>query len=237
MRLLHCYRWVDIPLIYFWVGIGCWWRCTRRSRMSVSCWMWVLDQEITASTNYGSLSIWTLTSAVRVAKLQFTKARTGITWWTRWVCIFIGQRSFSYSGELNFCVKQSLLKILNIRWVVSLINRQSPCLGILVFWWVTKTCLLFPFRVHHPQAWCFLCISVQVLPVIRNRYLANHIRERYIALQNNKLGQGPLASYFKGEVLHGRDTDIFTSNMCMSLPHNSLITWYWSLTLQISLKM
>jgi len=37
---------------------------------------------------------------------------------------------------------------------------------------------------------------------------------RWIALQNGKDGQGPLASYFKGEVLHGRDTDIFTSNMC-----------------------
>ena len=37
---------------------------------------------------------------------------------------------------------------------------------------------------------------------------------RYIALQNDKYGFGPLASYFKGEVLHGRDTDIFTSNMC-----------------------
>ena len=37
---------------------------------------------------------------------------------------------------------------------------------------------------------------------------------RYIALQNDERGVGPLASYFKGEVLHGRDTDIFTSNMC-----------------------
>ncbi|KAF9527275.1 glycosyltransferase family 2 protein [Crepidotus variabilis] len=37
---------------------------------------------------------------------------------------------------------------------------------------------------------------------------------RYIALQNDEFGVGPLASYFKGEVLHGRDTDIFTSNMC-----------------------
>ncbi|KAI0312347.1 glycosyltransferase family 2 protein [Amylostereum chailletii] len=36
---------------------------------------------------------------------------------------------------------------------------------------------------------------------------------RYIALQNDKSGRGPLASYFKGEVLHGRDTDIFTSNI------------------------
>ncbi|TFK68710.1 glycosyltransferase family 2 protein [Pluteus cervinus] len=39
---------------------------------------------------------------------------------------------------------------------------------------------------------------------------------RYIALQNNKKGVGPLASYFKGEVLHGRDTDIFTSNMYLA---------------------
>ncbi|CCL99083.1 uncharacterized protein FIBRA_01097 [Fibroporia radiculosa] len=39
---------------------------------------------------------------------------------------------------------------------------------------------------------------------------------RYIALQNNKQGKGPLASYFKGEVLHGRDTDIFTSNMYLA---------------------
>ncbi|KAI6040337.1 glycosyltransferase family 2 protein [Pisolithus marmoratus] len=38
---------------------------------------------------------------------------------------------------------------------------------------------------------------------------------RWIALQNGKDGQGPLASYFKGEVLHGGDTDIFTSNMCI----------------------
>ncbi|KAH9062450.1 chitin synthase-domain-containing protein [Lactarius vividus] len=39
---------------------------------------------------------------------------------------------------------------------------------------------------------------------------------RYHALQNDKTGQGPLASYFKGEVLHGRDTDIFTSNMYLA---------------------
>ncbi|KAH9847147.1 chitin synthase-domain-containing protein [Lenzites betulinus] len=39
---------------------------------------------------------------------------------------------------------------------------------------------------------------------------------RYIALQNDKYGSGPLASYFKGEVLHGRDTDIFTSNMYLA---------------------
>ncbi|KZT66387.1 glycosyltransferase family 2 protein [Daedalea quercina L-15889] len=40
---------------------------------------------------------------------------------------------------------------------------------------------------------------------------------RYIALQNDKTtGKGPLASYFKGEVLHGRDTDIFTSNMYLA---------------------
>ena len=32
------------------------------------------------------------------------------------------------------------------------------------------------------------------------------------------MGVGPLASYFKGEVLHGRDTDIFTSNMCTPSP-------------------
>ncbi|KAL0577036.1 hypothetical protein V5O48_004970, partial [Marasmius crinis-equi] len=38
---------------------------------------------------------------------------------------------------------------------------------------------------------------------------------RYIALQNDEKGVGPLASYFKGEVLHGRDTDIFTSNMVL----------------------
>ncbi|KAF9644602.1 glycosyltransferase family 2 protein [Thelephora ganbajun] len=39
---------------------------------------------------------------------------------------------------------------------------------------------------------------------------------RWIALQNDKAGRGPLASYFKGEVLNGRDTDIFTSNMYLA---------------------
>ena len=41
---------------------------------------------------------------------------------------------------------------------------------------------------------------------------------RYIALQNGKDGKGPLASYFKGERLHGRDSDVFTSNMCKRDP-------------------
>ncbi|KAI0268865.1 chitin synthase-domain-containing protein [Gloeopeniophorella convolvens] len=46
---------------------------------------------------------------------------------------------------------------------------------------------------------------------------------RYHALQNDKSGRGPLASYFKGEVLHGRDTDIFTSNMsCLTSPQRIL---------------
>ncbi|KAG1830958.1 hypothetical protein F4604DRAFT_1606904, partial [Suillus subluteus] len=45
---------------------------------------------------------------------------------------------------------------------------------------------------------------------------------RYIALTNNKDGTGPLASYFKGEVLHGRDTDIFTSNMYCFSPQRIL---------------
>ncbi|KAJ7593872.1 chitin synthase [Mycena floridula] len=39
---------------------------------------------------------------------------------------------------------------------------------------------------------------------------------RYIALQNDENGVGPLASYFKGEVLHGHDSDIFTSNMYLA---------------------
>ncbi|PWZ02542.1 hypothetical protein BCV70DRAFT_196781 [Testicularia cyperi] len=39
---------------------------------------------------------------------------------------------------------------------------------------------------------------------------------RYIALQNDELGHGPLASYFKGENLLGADADVFTSNMYLA---------------------
>jgi chitin synthase len=40
---------------------------------------------------------------------------------------------------------------------------------------------------------------------------------RYIALQDDpRTGLGPLASYFKGEVLHGREADIFQSNMYLA---------------------
>ncbi|KAL4073957.1 glycosyltransferase family 2 protein [Scleroderma citrinum] len=46
---------------------------------------------------------------------------------------------------------------------------------------------------------------------------------RWIALQNDKNGQGPLASYFKGEILHGRDTDIFTSNMLLKIGHKRIL--------------
>ncbi|EPQ26287.1 uncharacterized protein PFL1_06222 [Pseudozyma flocculosa PF-1] len=39
---------------------------------------------------------------------------------------------------------------------------------------------------------------------------------RYIALQNDELGHGPLASYFKGENLMGAEADVFTSNMYLA---------------------
>ena len=61
--------------------------------------------------------------------------------------------------------------------------------------------------------------SIPVLPthsIITRRFQPGAFSAyRWIALQNDKAGRGPLSSYFKGEVLNGRDTDIFTSNMCM----------------------
>lgn len=39
---------------------------------------------------------------------------------------------------------------------------------------------------------------------------------RYVALQNDKNGQGPLCSYFKGETLHGTGAGIFESNMYLA---------------------
>ena len=39
---------------------------------------------------------------------------------------------------------------------------------------------------------------------------------RYVALQNDKTGQGPLEKYFKGETLHGAEAGIFTSNMYLA---------------------
>lgn len=39
---------------------------------------------------------------------------------------------------------------------------------------------------------------------------------RYVALQNDKTGQGPLEKYFKGEKMHGADADIFTANMYLA---------------------
>lgn len=39
---------------------------------------------------------------------------------------------------------------------------------------------------------------------------------RYIALQNDKNGQGPLEKYFAGETLHGSGAGIFTSNMYLA---------------------
>ncbi|RIB17802.1 Glycosyltransferase Family 2 protein [Gigaspora rosea] len=39
---------------------------------------------------------------------------------------------------------------------------------------------------------------------------------RYIALQNDQNGNGPLASYFLGEAAHGQDADIFTANMYLA---------------------
>ncbi|PWN49957.1 putative Chs4-chitin synthase 4 [Violaceomyces palustris] len=48
---------------------------------------------------------------------------------------------------------------------------------------------------------------------------------RYIALQNDALGKGPLDSYFKGETLHGgaSDADVFTSNMYLA--EDRILCW------------
>ncbi|KAI1140103.1 glycosyltransferase family 2 protein [Hypoxylon sp. FL0543] len=39
---------------------------------------------------------------------------------------------------------------------------------------------------------------------------------RYVALQNDKNGQGPLEKYFKGETLHGAGAGVFTANMYLA---------------------
>lgn len=39
---------------------------------------------------------------------------------------------------------------------------------------------------------------------------------RYVALQNDAAGEGPLEKYFKGEKMHGGDAGIFTANMYLA---------------------
>jgi chitin synthase len=39
---------------------------------------------------------------------------------------------------------------------------------------------------------------------------------RYVALQNDMNGEGPLEKYFKGEKMHGADAGIFTANMYLA---------------------
>ncbi|KAG8977097.1 Chitin synthase, class 1 [Tulasnella sp. 427] len=46
---------------------------------------------------------------------------------------------------------------------------------------------------------------------------------RYIALQNDKVGDGPLQKYFLGEKMHGADADIFTANMYLA--EDRILCW------------
>ncbi|KAH9828339.1 glycosyltransferase family 2 protein [Teratosphaeria destructans] len=46
---------------------------------------------------------------------------------------------------------------------------------------------------------------------------------RYHALQNDETGHGPLSQYFKGEVLHGQDADVFTANMYLA--EDRILCW------------
>ncbi|KAH8109773.1 glycosyltransferase family 2 protein [Phellopilus nigrolimitatus] len=46
---------------------------------------------------------------------------------------------------------------------------------------------------------------------------------RYIALQNDPTGEGPLQKYFLGEKLHGGDADVFTSNMYLA--EDRILCW------------
>lgn len=45
---------------------------------------------------------------------------------------------------------------------------------------------------------------------------------RYIALQNDSMGEGPLKEYFKGETLHHSvDADLWTKNMYLAVSRHS----------------
>lgn len=47
---------------------------------------------------------------------------------------------------------------------------------------------------------------------------------RYIALQNDSMGEGPLKEYFKGETLHhSNDTDLWTKNMYLA--EDRILCW------------
>ncbi|KAF9448778.1 glycosyltransferase family 2 protein [Macrolepiota fuliginosa MF-IS2] len=46
---------------------------------------------------------------------------------------------------------------------------------------------------------------------------------RYIALQNDPLGEGPLQKYFLGEQMHGAGADIFTANMYLA--EDRILCW------------
>ncbi|KAM6493804.1 glycosyltransferase family 2 protein [Amanita muscaria] len=46
---------------------------------------------------------------------------------------------------------------------------------------------------------------------------------RYIALQNDKSGEGPLHKYFLGEKMHGAGADIFTANMYLA--EDRILCW------------
>ncbi|KZT12244.1 glycosyltransferase family 2 protein [Laetiporus sulphureus 93-53] len=46
---------------------------------------------------------------------------------------------------------------------------------------------------------------------------------RYIALQNDAMGQGPLQKYFLGEKMHGAGADIFTANMYLA--EDRILCW------------
>ncbi|RMZ92710.1 hypothetical protein DV736_g9, partial [Chaetothyriales sp. CBS 134916] len=57
---------------------------------------------------------------------------------------------------------------------------------------------------------------ISVLPGALSAY-------RYYALQNDTTGHGPLSQYFKGETLHGRDSDVFTANMYLA--EDRILCW------------
>ncbi|KZT22847.1 glycosyltransferase family 2 protein [Neolentinus lepideus HHB14362 ss-1] len=46
---------------------------------------------------------------------------------------------------------------------------------------------------------------------------------RYIALQNDQVGEGPLQKYFLGEKMHGAGADIFTANMYLA--EDRILCW------------
>ncbi|WAR55283.1 hypothetical protein PtB15_6B22 [Puccinia triticina] len=115
--------------------------------------------------------------------------------------------------QIIFCMKERNQKKINSHWWM--FNAFCPLLQ-------PNVCVLLEVGTKPGPRKGWLGLLNPIVAAQNFEYKMSNILDKRTE-SNDEIGRGPLASYFKGETLAGRDADVFTSNMYLA--EDRILCW------------